>query len=94
MVTEKDVLKIAKLSKLEFQTGALEKFTGQMNNILNFIAQLNTLDTTSVDPTSHAVAMNNAFREDATLINSDREKVLEQAPEQEAHFFRVPKVIA
>jgi aspartyl-tRNA(Asn)/glutamyl-tRNA(Gln) amidotransferase subunit C len=93
MVTKDDVLKIAKLARLQIHESELEKFTGQMNQILEFVNRLNQLDTTGIVPTSHAIEITNAFREDEVVENNLREKVFESAPEHEANFFRVPKVI-
>ncbi len=93
MVTKEEVLKIAKLSRLEIQGPELEKFTGQMNQILEFIANLNQLDTSGIEPTSHAHAIATAFREDIAVESKVHELALESAPEAEDHFFKVPKVI-
>lgn len=93
MVTSTDVKKIAKLSRLEIQESELEKFTGQMNQTLDFIASLNKLDTSNIEPTSHANRMGTVFREDECIESQISELVLESAPEAEEHFFKVPKVI-
>lgn len=93
MVTQEEVKKIAKLSRLEIQEHELEKFTGQMNQILDFIASLNKLDTSNIEATSHANVMGTAFREDHLVESQISELALETAPEAENHFFKVPKVI-
>lgn len=93
MVTQEEVKKIARLSRLEIQEHELEKFTGQMNQILDFIASLNKLDTSHIEATSHANVMGTAFREDKLVESQISELVLETAPEAENHFFKVPKVI-
>ena len=93
MVTREDVLKIAKLARLEIRENELEKFTGQMNNILDFITKLNKLDTKNIEPTSHAISMETPFREDQVIQNKIREKVFEVSPDHEGNLFRVPKVI-
>ncbi len=93
MISQKEIQKIATLSRLEIQEQELEKFTGQMNQILEFIANLNKLDTSNIEPTSHANLSGTAFREDVVVKSKISEKVLETAPEAEDHFFKVPKVI-
>ncbi len=93
MVTKEDVKKIARLSRLEIQERELEKFTGQMNQILDFIASLNKLDTSKIEPTSHANLSGTAFREDGVVDSKISELALESAPESEDHFYKVPKVI-
>lgn len=93
MFTPEDVKKIARLSRLEIQESELEKFTGQMNQILGFIDSLNKLDTTHIEPTSHAAVLATVFREDECIPSEVSELALEAAPEAEDHFFKVPKVI-
>jgi aspartyl-tRNA(Asn)/glutamyl-tRNA(Gln) amidotransferase subunit C len=55
--------------------------------------QLNRIDTTGVEPTSHAIPIQNAFREDETKPSFSREEVLEIAPEEEDGHFKVPRII-
>jgi aspartyl-tRNA(Asn)/glutamyl-tRNA(Gln) amidotransferase subunit C len=55
--------------------------------------QLNRLDTTGVEPTSHAIAIQNAFREDETKPSFPREEVLGIGPDQEDGYFKVPRII-
>lgn len=93
MVTKENVLKIAKLSKLDIHSDELEKFTHQMNNILDFIKKLDQLDTSQIEPTSHAVSMETPFREDKVIENKIREKVFAISPDHEGNLFKVPKVI-
>ncbi|MBL7684632.1 MAG: Asp-tRNA(Asn)/Glu-tRNA(Gln) amidotransferase subunit GatC [Deltaproteobacteria bacterium] len=94
MITEKDVQKIATLSRLKIEGPETAKFTDQMNQILGFVETLSSLDTSNITPTSHAIRMSTALREDIVIQNHIREKALEIAPESEHNLFRVPKVIA
>ncbi|MDP2971745.1 MAG: Asp-tRNA(Asn)/Glu-tRNA(Gln) amidotransferase subunit GatC, partial [Deltaproteobacteria bacterium] len=55
--------------------------------------QLNRLDTTGVEPTSHAIPMVNVFREDEVKPSSPREKILEISPDQEDGHFKVARII-
>lgn len=93
MVNTKDVLKIASLSRLQISESDLAKFTHQMNNILDFIAKLNELDTAQVEPTSHAVTVSSPLREDEVRSCRVQDAVFEIAPDSESNLFRVPKVI-
>ncbi len=58
-----------------------------------YIDKLNELDTKSVEPMSHAIAVTNAFREDNIVDSIGTEKSLANAPNARGEFFRVPKVI-
>ena len=93
MVTKDDVKKIAELARLEIPENELEKFTGQMNQILEFMGRLNALETSGIEPTSHALPIVNAFREDVVRESDIIKKALDGAPESEGGLFKVPKVI-
>lgn len=92
-VTLKDAKHIAELARLEFSGEELESFTHQLNQILEYVEKLNELDTENVEPLSHPVEGNNAFREDELKPSINREEALKNAPDRDEEFFRVPKVI-
>jgi aspartyl-tRNA(Asn)/glutamyl-tRNA(Gln) amidotransferase subunit C len=92
-VTIKDVEHIAKLANLEFTDEEKEKFTHQLNKILEYMEQLNKLDTTSVEPLSHIIELSNVFRADEVKKSISTEEALKNAPSKTEKFFKVPKVI-
>jgi len=92
-ITIKDVEHIARLAKLEFTDAEKEKFTHQMNQILEYMEQLNSLDTNNVEPLSHVIEFSNVFRADEVKPGVSTEDALKNAPNKNEHFFKVPKVI-
>lgn len=92
-VTLKDVEHIARLARLEFSEAEKETFTHQLNAILAYVEQLNTLDTTAVEPLSHVIDFQNVFREDVAQPGLTPPEALRNAPAKTEQFFRVPKVI-
>ena len=92
-ITKEEVLHVAELARLDMDEAAIETFSSQLGRILEYVDTLNRLDTQGVEPTSHAIFMNNAFREDKTQAHLDRETALANAPEKENGNFMVPKVI-
>ena len=92
-ITIKDVEHIAKLAKLEFSDAEKEKFTHQFNDILKYIEQLNSLDTSDVEPLSHVIELQNVFREDIVRPSIPTEEALKNAPDKTEEHFKVPKVI-
>lgn len=92
-VTINDVEHIAKLAKLEFSEAEKEKFTHQFNDILKYMEQLNSLDTSNVEPLSHVIELQNVFREDSVKPSIPREEALKNAPDKTEEHFKVPKVI-
>jgi aspartyl-tRNA(Asn)/glutamyl-tRNA(Gln) amidotransferase subunit C len=92
-VTIKDVEHIAKLAKLEFTGDEMEKFTHQINQILDYVEQLNKLDTADVEPLSHVIQLSNVFRTDEAKPSTSTDEALKNAPSKNEEFFKVPKVI-
>ena len=89
----KEVKHVAQLARLQFDESQLEMFVKQMNNILEYFDTLQDLETSGIEPTSHAVVMNNVFRDDDEKKLFDKNLMLENAPAKEKECFKVPKVI-
>ena len=92
-ITREEVVHVAKLARLNLDEEAVELYTRQLGEILTYIDTLNRVDTDNVPPTSHAIFINNAFREDKVKASVPVERVLANAPESEDGSFVVPKVI-
>jgi aspartyl-tRNA(Asn)/glutamyl-tRNA(Gln) amidotransferase subunit C len=92
-ITREQVQQVATLARLELNEEELGLFTGQMDAILAYVEKLNELDTAGIVPTSHAVPMENAFRDDTVRPSIGVDKALANAPDRVESFFRVPKVI-
>ena len=94
MATKDDVLKSAKLSKLEMTDAEAEKFTSQLQSILGYVEQLKAVDVGSAPATSHVHDINNVFREDKLgTTKLDPEEITKIAPLLSGRFFKVPIVI-
>lgn len=92
-ITREQVKPIAHLARLEFSDQELDAFTGQMNDILAYFDKLQEVDTSSVEPTSHAIAVRNVLREDRVHICLAQPSSLANAPDPASGLFRVPKII-
>jgi aspartyl-tRNA(Asn)/glutamyl-tRNA(Gln) amidotransferase subunit C len=92
-ISKADVLYVADLARLELDEASLERFAGQIDEILAYVDKLNEVDTTGVKPTSHAISLTNAFREDEERTSIPPARALANAPEQEDGCFVVPKII-
>jgi len=88
-----DIEKVARLARLELSEDEKETFENQMEQILTYMEQLNRIDTTGVEPTSHAIPVYNVFRDDEVKPSFPREEVLAIAPEEEDGHFKVPRII-
>ena len=92
-ITTQEVKHVAGLAKLNLSEEELEKFPGQLDTILSYVAKLDELDTTGIAPTTHAFSKQNAFREDEVQDSLPREEALANAPNENGEAFVVPKII-
>jgi aspartyl-tRNA(Asn)/glutamyl-tRNA(Gln) amidotransferase subunit C len=96
-VTSDDVKRVAELAYLELTANEEIRMQRDLNAILDYIAQLNELDTSSVEPMSQVAEVlggaPDAFRADTPVVCLPRERVMASAPETDGIFFKVPKVI-
>ena len=93
-ITADDVRKVAHLARLDLPEDTIATFTGQLERILDYVDQLQAVDTEGVPATTRAVEVVNVTREDKVEATEVREDLLEQAPLREGDFFRVPKILA
>jgi len=92
-ITKEEVLHVADLARLDLDEESTNTFAGQLGTILEYMDTLNHVDTKEVKPTSHAIFLTNAFREDNPAGHLTRDKALSNAPEKEDGSFIVPKVV-
>lgn len=87
------VEKIARLARLRLSPAETDKMVGELSRILTFVEQLGELDTAAVEPMTSGLGMSLRRREDVVNDGGIPEKVLANAPEAEAGFYVVPKVV-
>ena len=92
-VSIRDVEHMAALARLSFTGEEKEKLTGQLNDILQYMEQLNRLNTEAVEPLAHVIELSNVFRDDVVKPGIPRSEALRNAPAKTEKFFKVPKVI-
>lgn len=92
-ITKEEVERVAHLARLHLNESELQTMTGQLDSILSYVAKLDELDTTGVQPTTHAFFVSNAFRDDRVTGSLTREEALANAPCQNGEAFVVPKII-
>ena len=92
-LSEKDVQYVAKLARLEVTDQEVAKYTQQLDNILEYVQQLNKLDTTNVEPLAHVLDLKNVTREDKPAPSLTQQEVLSNGPEVQSGHFRVPKIM-
>ncbi len=92
-ISSEDVAKVAKLARLRFTDEEIEAFKGQLNTILEYVAKLEELDTSGVEPTFHLLEHRNVVRPDEVKPSLSQEEALQNAPMAEKGHFVVPKII-
>ncbi len=85
--------KIAHLARLEFDEKGVEKMTRDMTQILDWVEQLNEVDTEGVEPITTMSSEVNVLREDKVGQHLSHEDGLKNAPQRDSDYFRVPKVM-
>jgi aspartyl-tRNA(Asn)/glutamyl-tRNA(Gln) amidotransferase subunit C len=93
VIERKEVEHVARLARLALTDVEIERMREQLNGILAYIEKLNALDTSGVEPTSHAVPLLNVMRDDEPGACLPRDEVLANAPDRAGEFFRVPRII-
>ena len=96
-IEEKDIAKVAQLAHLDLGEEELKVFVPQMTEIVNYVEQLNQLDTGSVTPAlgglTPAGEQTESSRDDAIQESLGQKTALAEAPDAAAGHFRVPKVL-
>ena len=91
-ISREEIIHIAKLANLNLTDAEIDKYTNDMEDILNFANTVNNVDTDGVD---EAIVTDsyNVFRKDEIKECGNREELLQNAPSQDEGMFRIPKVI-
>ena len=92
-VNKDTVKKIGRLARLHIPEELQEKLAGELNTILNWIEELNEVDTTGVQPLSSVTGHALPQRKDVVSDGNKMDDILANAPEQASGFFVVPKVV-
>ena len=92
-IDKNTTLKIAKLSRIKIKDDEIEEFSIQLSSILDWVEQLNEVNTENIKPLNN-VSMNNLpLREDIEININDSKEILENSPDKVEDYFVVPKVI-
>jgi aspartyl-tRNA(Asn)/glutamyl-tRNA(Gln) amidotransferase subunit C len=95
-ISPEQVRHIGLLSRLKLSDQEVALFSEQLSSIVGYFQHLNELDTSTVQPTAHALPIQNVFRADEPGLTTQPlgpDRVLANAPQREGNFFRVPKVL-
>ncbi|PYZ96570.1 Asp-tRNA(Asn)/Glu-tRNA(Gln) amidotransferase GatCAB subunit C [Alteribacter lacisalsi] len=91
-ITKSQIKHVAHLARLEFTDHEVEMFSEQLDSIINFAEQLNELDTSNVEPTSHVFDVRNVLREDEVKPSLEQDEALKNAPATKDGQVKIPTV--
>ena len=92
-ITKEEVRKVAELARLELNENEINNHAEQLEKILEYIKQLEKIDTFDVPCTTRAIEVCNVFRKDEKKNSECVEELLDLGPSREDKYFKVPKII-
>ena len=92
-ITKEEVKKVAHLARLELNENEISNHAKQLEKTLEYIKQLERIDTDDVPCTTRAIEVTNIFRKDEMKNSDCTEELLELGPSKEDKYFKVPKII-
>ena len=92
-LSNEEIEHIALLSRLELSDAERERAQNELSQILGYFEALSQLDTQGVEPTMHALPIQNVLRRDEVRPGLSREQALQNAPESAGGMFQVPRVV-
>ena len=93
-ITKEEVRKVAELARLELNENEINNHAEQLEKILEYIKQLEEIDTNDVPCTTRAIEVINVFRKDKKQNSDCTEEILDLAPSREDEYFKVPKILS
>ena len=93
MISKESVAHVAGLAKLAFTDAELQQYTNQLDEILNMVAQLETVDTTDVPVTTQSIHLENVMREDVAHNDTKIADLLANVPTKKGTLIQVPSII-
>lgn len=87
------VKRVAHLARIAISDGDAERMTGEINNMLGFVAQLDEVDVTGIEPMTSVMPMKMRWREDVVSDGNIADAIVANAPVTEDNFFVVPKMV-
>jgi aspartyl-tRNA(Asn)/glutamyl-tRNA(Gln) amidotransferase subunit C len=92
-ITSEEVRELAILARLALSEQEIARMTGELDAILDYVDAMRELDTTGVEPMTHAVPFDCPLRPDQVAPSLSVDEALANAPRREASFFQVPRIV-
>ena len=92
-ISNDEVKKVARLARLELNASEIHQHAQQLEKILEYIKQLEKINTENIPCTSRAIEVTNVLRKDEKKDYLNVEEIIGLAPKRESKFYKVPKII-
>ena len=92
-ISKEEVKKVAQLARLELNKDEINNHAEQLEKILEYIKQLEKIDTEDVPCTTRAIEVTNVLRKDENKLYKNSNELIDLAPSRENKFFKVPKIM-
>lgn len=92
-ITKDQVKYVANLARLNVSDAEADELCTQMADIIAFADELNKVDTEGIEPTNHAIKVENVLREDVVKESYDRDEIIKNAPMKQAGCYAVPRIV-
>lgn len=93
-ISTDEVKKVAQLARIELNESEIHQHAEQLEKILEYIKQLENINTENIECTTRAIEVVNVLRKDEKKDYENSEELLNLAPSRENKFFKVPKIIS
>lgn len=93
MLTKEEVIKIAKLARIELTEKEVEKFRKELSVVLDYVEELKQVNTEGLEEVSQVTGLVNVQKEDKAALASNRDAILSQAPEIKDGFYKVKAIL-
>ena len=93
-ISRNEVRKVAQLARLELNESEINQHAEQLEKILDYVQQLEKINTDNIPCTTRAIEVINVFRKDEKKDYENSDELLDLAPSRENKFFKVPKIIS
>lgn len=91
--SKKTIEKVSKLALLDLTEEDKEIFSKQLGDILSYFKKLNDLDTSDIEPTTHAIDLKNVYREDVPTPSLSNEDALKNTEHKKDGYFKAPRIL-
>lgn len=93
MLTREDVEKVAGLARLKLTDEEIAQMTEKLGQVLDYVAVLDEVDVSGVEPMAHVADVVNVFRDDQSRESLPRDAALANAPKSDGRYFLVPQIL-